>query len=163
MTMTMTMTMKMIIEMKTHPKWFLILGSLHPLLLLKVHSLINSHPSLFYSQSSILKLNLSLKNLSFTWSSSFPLSLSRGCLFHTTRAHTASSFSFRWNPTPWRNNHLRRLVILRHTSPPMLVALWNKRHVTHPRRWERHSETKDKVVSTWDDALVSICLSWQSQ
>ena len=50
-----------------------------------------------------------------------------------------------------------------HTSSPMLATLWNKRHVTHPRRWERHSETKDKVVSTWDDALVSICLSWQSQ
>ena len=84
-------------------------------------------------------------------------------VFHTTRAHTASSFSFRWNPTPWRNNHLRRLVILRHTSPPMLATLWNKRHVTHPRRWERHSETKDKVVSTRDDALASVRLSWRSQ
>ena len=84
---------------------------------------------------------------------------SRGCLFHTTLAHTASSFSFRWNPTPWRNNHLRRLVILRHTSPPMLATLWNKRHVTHPRRWERHSETKDKVVSTRDDDWCS-CFSF---
>ena len=122
--------------MKTHPKWFLILGSLHPLLLLKVHSLLNSRPSLFYSQTSFstLNLHLSLKNLSFTQFLFLP-TFAFHAVFHTTRAHTASSFSFRWNPTPWRNNHLRRLVILRHTSPPMLATLWNKRQSGVNSRW----------------------------
>ena len=91
---------------------------------------------------------------------------SRGCLFHTTRAHTASSFSFRWNPTPWRNNHLRRLVILRHTSPPMLATLWNKRHVTSQpilaTKWCQH-EMMLLSVFVFLDNLNQFYLKFQKE
>ena len=84
-------------------------------------SLSQHHPTL----TSCWRIYLSLN------SSSFPLSL-----FHTTPAHSVTSqVSGACNPIPSRNNHLRRLIILRHTSPPMLVTLWNKGQCGVNSRW----------------------------
>ena len=91
---------------------------------------------------------LSLKNLSFT---KF-LFLPTFTFPHNSGTQRQVS-SFRGcNPIPWRNNHLRRLIIARHTSPTMLVTLWNKGQCGVNSRWcscHRLSFLKISISIVW--------------
>ena len=128
----------MVKEMRTHPKWLLILLSLHLLPL-------SSPPPQISLLSTIHLLSLPISSLSKrNHSSSFPLSL------FTQLRYKASPLKFQGPGIRFRHGTI--------TFPA------SSSYVTHPHLCWRHSETMDKEVSnqskkTMIDIEIQISIS----